>query len=375
MKPWLLLAAVPLLLAGGCRCGNKADPPAVPENTPLVSFGDNAIAPDPIQQDEIVDGVQVSTLVMEPSRTYSDMEFPDFPLLVPQDGRLPTTRRVLYYSPVVNERGLRGKEVYSFASSPDRYRIGILGTGVTFGEGVTHDQTFVKLLEEHLNERPPSDRTFEVINFGVPCMTANLASGTFVKHNSAYAIDLWLIAIGVNDSLPMFNRTEEDFLADIGTLVDTVQAAGAEVIFVREPANTFYPWMEHYVRYQSVFDAQVGDLYEVLDLSATLDCHERRSGLRLEVQGDDQRMVQYRDGVPRELYRARYRAEGEQQFISPEIYAYFETRLVHLHTFITDVHLNPRGHEIVAEILYDVVAARIQGKPAPERQECALLEP
>ncbi len=348
-------------------------PPPIDPDTPFYEFrGEEALAPLPSVFGFEHQGRRYETLRLEPNQS-SSWAVPDLPQLVTLAGALPPTRRVMWYSGSVNERGLRGPRVYDHQRPPGVYRIGVIGTGVTFGEGVDDDHTFCHLLEQRLNEAPPIDRSFEVINFGIPCMLTDLAEATFIRHSSEYEVDLWIVALGVNDALPMFHRPLADYRQNVRNLIRRVEDAGAEALVVVEPANSFYPWMQQYVQYSEALEEDVAPRFEMVDTPGILDCHERRDGLRLEVQDGLQQVAQYRKGERRVVYEARYQAEPMEQYLSPEIYEYLDTHEVWIGTFITDVHLNERGNGIVAESLYRSIAARLSGEPPPSFERCPLV--
>lgn len=309
-------------------------------------------------------GRPVETLALAPSRVYPRILLPDLPQLVEAKGGLPESKRVMSYACTVNERGLRGPRVVDYKKPAGTYRIGVIGTGVSFGEGVDDDQTFSVQLERMLAENPPvPSTTFEVVNFAIPSTTMDMALGAFQLHQAHYEVDAWVFAVGVNDALPMFDRPLEVYRRDLAALVEAVRASGDAAVFLVEPVNTFYPWMQLYPPYRRALEDLVRPSFDLLDMAEILDGWERQDGLRLEVDGEEQAVVQYRGGRPRTLVSARYRAAAGQQYISPEIYRYLDGHYVWLKCFVTDVHLNPFGHRVTAEELYQWFASRLQ---APE---------
>jgi hypothetical protein len=67
-----------------------------------------------------------------------------------------------------NQWGMRDKE-YQLKPSPGTYRIALLGSSFTFGAGVPAEQTIESLLEDRLNREGPGtpDRHYEILNFSV----------------------------------------------------------------------------------------------------------------------------------------------------------------------------------------------------------------
>lgn len=352
-------------------------PPRLPDDAPMRELGVTDMGPHPHIEDHTVEyrGRKYLYRLMVPDQTYDALALPDLPQFVPVGGQLPPSRRMLHYSCVVNSRGLRGEREYPRASSPDRYRIGALGTGVTFGEGVDDQEVYATLLQTSLNDARPIARTFDVINFGISSTTMDLAVGAFLQFSREYELDFWILALGVNDPLPMFHRPLEKYREDLRQLIAAVEETGKPAVALVEPVNTFYPWMDQYAAYQEVFEAELRGRIPILDVATVLDCHERRDGLRFETEGAMQKVVQYRSGEPRVLLQVEYQAEPNEATIAPQIYEYLDTHEVFLATFVTDVHLNPEGHRVVADTLHRYLTAILEGKtPTPPNTEgCGWL--
>ena len=307
--------------------------------------------------------------LMDPPGTYEGMVLPAWPQFVPQhSGQLPPTKRIVRYAATVNARGLRGERIYAAQAPAGTFRVGVIGTGVTFGEGVEDDQVYPVQLEELLNRAPPEDLRFEVINFGVSSTTTDMAAGLLLRHDADYAPDAWIIAFGVNDALPMFGRPIETFRADLDHLVATVEGLDKTTLFLVEPANTFYPWMAEYEAYMQVFRREVGGRMPVLDAAGLLDCHELADGLRLEQREDSQRLVRYRDGQPQILLEVPFTPVAGRPSVSQVVYDYLDEHEVFLRTFITDVHMNAYGHRVLAEALGEWLSAGVRGEPRPDMQ-------
>jgi lysophospholipase L1-like esterase len=313
-----------------------------------------------------LDGRSYVYRLMDPPGTYEGMVLPAWPQFVPQhSGQLPPTKRIVRYAATVNARGLRGERIYATQAPAETYRVGVIGTGVTFGEGVEDDQVYAVQLEELLNRAPPAELRFEVINFGVSSTTTDMAAGLLLRHDADYAPDAWIIAFGVNDALPMFGRPIETFRADLDHLVATVERLGKTTLFLVEPANTFYPWMAEYEAYMQVFRRELGGRMPVLDAAGLLDCHELADGLRLEQVDALQRLVRYRGGQPQILLEVPFTPAAGRPSVSQEVYDYLDDHQVFLRTFITDVHMNAYGHRVLAEALGEWLTASVRGAPPP----------
>ncbi|UCF05557.1 MAG: hypothetical protein JSV33_00550 [bacterium] len=66
----------------------------------------------------------------------------------------------------INSKGLRDKE-YPYRKPPGTRRILCLGDSYTCGYGVQAEETFVKVLEVHLNEQESRSNRWEVLNAGI----------------------------------------------------------------------------------------------------------------------------------------------------------------------------------------------------------------
>ena len=78
---------------------------------------------------------------------------------------------------VISSGGLRDRE-YSYAKPDNTRRVLCLGDSFTFGYGVEWDETFAKVLEEHLCHGRSGGTQWQVLNAGV--------SGTGTAHQLAY---------------------------------------------------------------------------------------------------------------------------------------------------------------------------------------------
>jgi len=376
---------VPLALAGIALLGalglfllhlnaQRDLPQPIPPDTPFFEFREEvSVAPLPEVFAFEHEGRQLKTLRLQPNQSGS-WALPDLPQLVTYDGRLPPARRVMWYEASVNARDFRDSRVYDYKRPPGVFRVGVIGTGVTFGEGVSDEHTYCHVLQDLLNAQPPLDKKFEVINFGIPCMLTNYAENAFIKHSRDYEVDFWVFSLGVNDALPMFHRPLDDYRQHVRQLVETVRAAEAQALVIVEPANSFYPWMRRFLRYRAALVEEVSPHFPMVDIAGILDCHERSDGLRLELKGDVQQVVQCRGGRRRLLFEQAYQPGPDEQYVAPEVYEYLDTHLVWMRTFVTDVHMNEFGNRVVAESLHRYLWARLRQEPEPEFEACPLVD-
>ena len=316
------------------------------------------------------------TLMRFPANT-SVTDFPmlDAPQHVPEDGVLPPTKRERTFSYSTNSAGFRGSRDFTPTPASGVFRIGVLGTGVTFGLGVNDDEVFTARLQALLDVDPHHSRTFEVLNFGRPGLCAREAV-TFLRYwSSLFRCDLWIVMLGVNDALPCFKVPLRDYAISWQALLNELATLNSQVVVAIEPVNTFYPWLHLYEEYDRVMRQQVANRYPVIDLSSYLDGYERQGGLRLEVAEDRLRIMHYEGGTPHVEFDEEWqRPTLDEPSVPLSVFEYLDQSDLRLRTFITDVHLNEFGHQMVAQALYDVIDSVLHGKvpQVASCQECGV---
>lgn len=300
--------------------------------------------------------------------------FLDIPQNVQRDCRVPYTKRQRSYSYSTNSRGLRGQREFEPRKADGVYRIGVLGTGVSFGFGVNDDETYAVLLDEILAKRRPGGRTFEVVNFSRPALLVVEAVTALEYWAAEFDVDLWIIAVGVNDALPCFRVQFPEYKTHWEMLLEALEKVDAEVIVAVEPANTFYPWYRRYKRFDTVMREVVAPRFPMVDLASYLDCEERKNGLRLDRGGSILQILRYTEGVEELVHVVRERPSRAGPAIPAAVYDYLDGTDLSLATFITDCHLNENGHRVVAEALARAVEAKLSGAAEllPVPPECGL---
>lgn len=143
----------------------------------------------------------------------------------------------------INSKGLRDVE-HAYEKPPGVYRILILGDSYMEALQVELEQTFARLLEEHLNRY--SDRRIEVINSGVAGWGTDNELLYFRNEGYKYHPDLVLLAFTTcndvresydpfNRKSPRANRTKPHF---------TLDANGALQMHPGEPPSTTFALVE-----------------------------------------------------------------------------------------------------------------------------------
>ncbi len=101
----------------------------------------------------------------------------------------------------INSRGFRGRD-FSDQKKAGVIRILCLGASSTFGYFDRDDETYPVYLEQILNERYSGKMKFEVINFGIPHLTAAQIYNLFVTEGLPLEPDIVTFYEGNNDSDP-----------------------------------------------------------------------------------------------------------------------------------------------------------------------------
>ena len=108
----------------------------------------------------------------------------------------------------INADGLRDKE-YSLDKPENFFRVAVIGDSITFGHGVSQDQTYAKYLERLLNKYNRANTTYEIINFGVTGYNSSQIVEQVKTKVLKYQPDLILYGYCLNDpqeySLEMVN--------------------------------------------------------------------------------------------------------------------------------------------------------------------------
>jgi len=291
---------------------------------------------------------------------------PAIPHIVELDGSVPGCRRVISYRYSTNALMYRGTREYTAARDDDVYRIIVQGTGVSFGNGVDDDEVYSHLLEQHLaDHRGPDGERFEVYNMAVPGSPTDIGVDLTERIVRELQFDFLVFCYGVNDGLPMFNRSVQEYSHTLQRLVEIQKNNGVEMLYLVEPRSSFYPWP--YAEYRARFDEIVGGGHPdrpVIDLPALFDEIEMQDGLRLERERGRQQVVRYTDGELEVVYEVAYEEVPGRQSVSPDVYEFLDTHIVDQATMIDGVHPNERGHAETARILFDFFVEQGIATPA-----------
>lgn len=281
---------------------------------------------------------------------------PAIPHLVSLEGFVPPNYRTKAFTYSTNAMVYRGAQEYRAEKAPGVFRVIVLGTGVSFGNGVDDEDVYSHILEEKLNSG--GQRSYEVYNMAIPGSTTDVGVAELQRVTSQFEFDYLIFCYGVNDGLPMFEKPVERYARTLRELVHHKKVYDVPMLVAVEPRSSFYPWP--YEGYKGRFDEIVtaDPQMDVIDLPAVLDEVEQDHGLRLVREGEVQRVVEYRWGRPRTLFEVDYPTGDGDQSVAPAVYEFLDTHRVDQATYIDGVHLSEAGMRVVADELYAFMLAK-----------------
>jgi lysophospholipase L1-like esterase len=311
---------------------------------------------------------------------------PDIPHLVTHEGHVLPNRRVKTYTYSTNAETFRGTLELERPKPAGVFRIGVFGTGVTFGNGVDDEWPWPQLLEERLGG---PERGFQVYNMAIPGTTTDNGVDLVERYAPEMDLDLVIFSYGVNDGLTHKQRPAPVYKGILERLLEVREQHGLRMLFTIEPRSSFYPWPYegHEQAFYEVFDGVEG---AIVNLPRLLDALEQRHGLRLESEDGMQRVVEYRFGWGRTLYEVpwdpatavermrgvvwhhqiwgpdnqpmiieeHYDPDKGVQSVSPDVYEFLDTHHVYMANFLDGVHLSEQGHVEVARLVHEELQAR-----------------
>jgi hypothetical protein len=263
-----------------------------------------------------------------------------------------------------NSRGLRDQE-YSYERSASRIRIVVLGDSMVFGAGgVDSAETFTELLEV-------SDPRLEAINMGIPAYSTDQEYLYLQLEALKYHPDLVILSVFPNDFKQTFNSWDDSIGLPKGYF--TLAGSGLQYHAAR------ISWLSAAARWSHLAHLLIGrfrplargrrweaapeltdEEKERIFMHLLTAMHEvcERAGAKFAVlyipSRDEQggasfKVASFKDVIVRTGSKNRFAtldltvALGKANSIQP---AYFKE----------DIHLNRRGHQIVADALRDLVS-------------------
>lgn len=292
----------------------------------------------------------------EPNLRNETSVLPGIPHLVTREGHVLPNRRVRKYAYSTNSGMYRGERNFSETKKDGVFRIIVLGTGVSFGNGVDDRFVYSNILEKMLNRKGgPGIDSFEVYNFAVPGSCTDIGFGILKQVVRDFEFNMIVFCYGVNDGLPMFNRSVDWYREVLLLLVDKKRRENLDILFAVEPRSSFYPW--NYKAYIDSYHEIIGGdpSNTIIDLPGILDEEEKLHGLRLVREGDEQRIIRYTWGISQTLASFTYPEDPGTQSVSPEVYQYLDTHNISQACYIDGVHINEHGMKLVAQTLFEYI--------------------
>lgn len=257
-------------------------------------------------------------------------------------------KRTLVFKVNTNRQGFRNSE-FSAKPAAGTYRIVCLGDSITFGWGMDEKLSYPRVLERYLNTQPGAKIRVEVINAGVPGYDLEQITLYLSKKILSLKPDLVTVCKLGDLKAEKPHVKYEQQLAGIASLG---KQAGAAVAFLCPPRSSFdlYPLtprfrdtMERAARKQNVLFADFMTLFD----------HEGKDrGLKLELDGTHQRLVDYIDGKGTTVFETDFTPQaGSPNRISPEIYQFMDETSFAEALFFDDGHPNREGFELMGSHL------------------------
>jgi len=107
---------------------------------------------------------------------------------------IPNAREVLYGKEIrINSYGMRDEETTT-KKPENTFRIAVLGDSVTFGYGVSKEESYPDILEKKLRDNAVGDKKIEVLNFGV--MGYGMNQNLFVLEHKIFDFEPDVIILG-----------------------------------------------------------------------------------------------------------------------------------------------------------------------------------
>jgi len=287
---------------------------------------------------------------------------PGRPHFIPDFVRDPgSVGRMRTYTYSTNADGMRDRE-RSMQKPAGTFRIFVAGECVCFGNGVADDEPWPAVLAGLLAERHP-DRTFEVLNGGVPGVRPMEITWRLRDLGLAFQPDLVIFSPGTDSvflaphqglgSEVRTTLTEEEYGRELGIYQQALgQAAdlcaqrGIPMVLVTPTFNSFgLPDIQRWVDTLQRVARERG--LPVLDTWTLFREAEEREGLVVERAGDVQRLVSHA-GEARVLLEVPFE-DRNTFYIAPEIYTWLDAHPeVGPAYSIDENHPNARGHRLIA---------------------------
>lgn len=248
-----------------------------------------------------------------------------------------------------NSRGYRGPE---FPPEPAEgtFRIVCMGDSITFGWGLREDEGYCRILEAELNaERPDGAPRIEAINAGVP----GYDLATILKYLEKDIVHLKPDLVTV---CKLGNLMAADPIADYREKLARVADLGREhdfaVALLCPPRSTFDRWPLT-PKFRDAMEAEAAEQCAIfVDFMTLFDEATADRGLKVEVDGDTQRLVHWKKGKRTVEVEVTFRPEGERPDpLAPELYEFMDHSDLAEALIYDDGHPDEEGHRLMGEFM------------------------
>jgi lysophospholipase L1-like esterase len=298
----------------------------------------------------------------------------------------------------INSHGLRDREI-SYEKPPNTIRIGVFGDSFTFGEGVQNDETYPKILETLLkNEKINGKYNIEVLNFGIGKTGISHQFAFYQKEGEKYNLDIVLVGL-----LSDFARNiagvfvlKDGELIHNPTAYSTIRKIQKIVYWL-----PFYSWLaenSHLVNFIRQVATKIDDKIRVSkgrelnipdknkmnitqkEIQITIKLIEEFYNevknanalfylINLPIKGQKDLWDYSGDkDIPTFIIEDKAVLDfmGEKCIPYIDLVPYFTSIDQSLYYFISDGHMNAKGHELIANIIKPDIIALIR-KMIPEK--------
>lgn len=261
----------------------------------------------------------------------------------------------LVYEIYINKDGFRDDE---FIIGRDRYRIMVLGDSMTFGAKVDQEEIFCSLLEKRIKQTHPNKK-IDVMNFGVPGFRTGQELICLKKYADIYPPDIVILILFEGNDFD-----ENVFVISDGRYVPHFIMRNGKLLLCNTPDKL--QKVLGFLRDRSV-------LFYILQKKLRIIRHityrERTGGKRERVPLmckilDEMHSYTESRGIPFFIFYIKSKGPYEQKFKAIKQHCMDKNMFFRPIPFVyderipVDWHWNSKGHNSVAEIIYDELSKR-----------------
>ncbi|HEY4475829.1 MAG TPA: SGNH/GDSL hydrolase family protein [Candidatus Paceibacterota bacterium] len=260
----------------------------------------------------------------------------------------------------INSHGFRGSE-FSVQKPAGTFRIIALGDSTTFGLFVDEAETYYKRLEKMLaKDFAPLKLRIEIISAGMPGFTSYQGYQLFKKELRRYDPDMILVYFGITNEFNRSAYTDREYAGMISeSPLENLAKKSRLAALIHSGAVKAKLFQA-----KKLIPSQ-GDRLRVPPMEFLTDLIDIQR-LAFQSQVAPVFIVPTYKSTQLKSYPIAFQYAGMLRFLSEffpvvDIWRNFEERELAIDSlFVDEVHLNPQGHELMAEILYPVLKSEIK---------------